>query len=215
MILLFSNCRECGMGQELPSSSIPFTIFLPSFSLFLHLSLVSLSLIIFQMGYVSTCLCPKGNEPNHHGELIMWRQRVQGQLQESFRDSQEGGSEAPFLRLLVRWRGICYQCGPLFSASAESGVVEEGQGFLKDEGMQLSFGWVEGANFPERRTHRLSGIVDMQDWLLSVVHFEAVITLYRYLENDWQMSWKYSIQERTKRKLFRNKVQLKGLACDI
>lgn len=74
MTLLFSNHRECGMGQELPSSSNPF---LPSFfhlSLFSFICLLSLYLflIIFQMGYVSYCLCPKGNEPKYHGELIMW-----------------------------------------------------------------------------------------------------------------------------------------------
>lgn len=87
MTLLFSNRRECGVGQGLPSFSI-LLYHLSSIFLFLHLSLVSLSRIIFQMGYVSTCLCPKGNEPKHCGELIMWETgRFQGQLQECFRDT--------------------------------------------------------------------------------------------------------------------------------
>lgn len=85
--------------NSLPPPSF-FTIFLPSFSLFLHLSLVSLSLIIFQMGYVSTCLCPKGNEPKHRGELIMWETgRFQGQLQECFRDTAGGEKWGSLLRV--------------------------------------------------------------------------------------------------------------------
>lgn len=100
MTLLFSNRRECGVGQELPSSSIllyHLSSIFPSFPS----SVSCLYLSSFFKWDVSTCLCPKGSEPKHRGELIMWETgRFQGQLQECFRDTA-GGEKWGFLLMVT------------------------------------------------------------------------------------------------------------------